>query len=46
MGLISTHAIDLAIFGSLGTLWCVGAVLVVLAWRWVVRSERARKRTP
>jgi hypothetical protein len=45
MGLISTSGIDLAIFGSLGALWCVGAVFVLVVWRRVVRSDRARKRS-
>jgi hypothetical protein len=42
MGLIATRAIDYAIFGTLGTLWAVGAVFIYLVWRWVIRYERSR----
>jgi hypothetical protein len=42
MGLIAMRAIDLAIFGTLGTLWAVGAVFIYLVWRWVIRYERSR----
>jgi hypothetical protein len=41
MGLIAVRAIDVAIFGSLGALWGLGAVFIYLVWRWVIRYERS-----
>jgi hypothetical protein len=35
------RAIDLAIFGTLGGLWIIGAVFIWLVLRWVIRYERS-----
>jgi hypothetical protein len=41
MGLIAVRAVDVAIFGSLGALWTIGALFSYLVWRWVIRYERS-----
>jgi hypothetical protein len=46
MILIGTRLIDLAIFGTLGTLWVGGAIFIVTVWRWVIAFEREEGGTP
>lgn len=41
MMLFAVRAVDLAIFGTLGSLWIVGALVIFFVWRWVIRQERA-----
>ena len=40
MLLLGMRLIDLAIFGTLGSLWVGGAVFIFFLWRWVIRFER------
>lgn len=40
MGLLAVRAIDLAIFGTLGSLWLFGATFIYVLYRWIVRYER------
>ena len=37
--LLAVRFIDLAIFGSLGTLWIAGATFIFLLYRWIIRFE-------
>lgn len=37
--LLAVRFIDLAIFGSLGTLWIAGAVFIFLLYRWILHFE-------
>jgi hypothetical protein len=41
MTLLALRLVDVAIFGTLGTLWIGGATFVFLLWRWVIVRERA-----
>jgi hypothetical protein len=41
MFLLAIRGIDLAIFGTMGTLWIVGSLVIYFVWRWVIRQERA-----
>lgn len=38
-GLLALRVIDVAIFGSLGGLWILGAILIALLYRWILRFE-------
>ncbi|MBL4685424.1 MAG: hypothetical protein JKY37_12590 [Nannocystaceae bacterium] len=40
IGLLAVRAIDLAIFGTLGGLWVVGATFIYVHYRWILRRER------
>ena len=39
MLLLAVRAIDLAIFGTLGSLWIGGAVFIYVLFRWIRRYE-------
>lgn len=45
MTLLAVRGIDLAIFGTLGSLWIGGAVFIYLLYRWIARFERATEPT-
>lgn len=40
MPLVAIRFIDVAIFGSLGTLWVGGFIFIVVLYRWLLRYER------
>lgn len=40
MPLLGMRLIDLAIFGTLGSLWVGGAFFLYFLYRWVIRFER------
>jgi hypothetical protein len=40
--LIAVRPIDLAILGTLGTLWLGGALFIYVLYRWIIRYERER----
>ena len=40
MPLVAIRLIDVAIFGSLGTLWVGGFIFIVVLYRWLLRYER------
>lgn len=40
MPLVAVRFIDIAIFGSLGTLWIGGFIFIVVLYRWLLRYER------
>ena len=40
MLLLGMRLIDLAIFGTLGSLWVGGALFIFVLYRWVIRFER------
>ncbi|MEM6995783.1 MAG: hypothetical protein AAF721_35060 [Myxococcota bacterium] len=39
LGLLAVRGLDLAIFGTLGGLWLLGAVFIVVLYRWIRRFE-------
>lgn len=43
MTLIAVRFVDVAIFGTLGTLWIGGLVFIIALYRWIIRIERERK---
>lgn len=42
MALAAIRLIDLAIFGTLGTLWIGGLLFIVALYRWIRRYEHAQ----
>lgn len=41
IGLLAARWIDLAIFGTLGTLWVGGAAFIYVLYRWILLYERS-----
>ena len=40
MTLLAVRAIDLAIFGTMGSLWVGGAIFIYVLYRWIAKYER------
>ncbi len=42
MSLLALQVLDVAIFGTMGSLWIFGAAFIYFVWRWAMRTEAER----